>query len=95
MAVCHEVVRDHKKEEYQGSSPDEVCFVDYAHSQGFSFQGRARGWASLDVLGQGRRLEVLEVVPFSSRKRMSIIVRDHVNKNRVTLYTKGADSAIF
>lgn len=59
MAVCHEVVRDHKKEEYQGSSPDEVCFVDYAHSQGFSFQGRARGWASLDVLGQRRRLEVL------------------------------------
>jgi magnesium-transporting ATPase (P-type) len=95
MALCHDVVRDTRREEYQGSSPDEVCFVNYAHAIGFSFRGRARGWVSLEVFGQRRRMELLEVVGFSSRKRMSVVVRDPANKNRVTLYTKGADSAIF
>ena len=30
MIICHDVIRDTKKEEYQGSSPDEVCFINFA-----------------------------------------------------------------
>ena len=35
MTVCHEVVKDLNKGEFVGSSPDEVCFMDYTKSIGY------------------------------------------------------------
>ena len=36
----------------------------------------------------------MNMIPFSSRKRMSVIVKD-LESNKILLFTKGADSAIF
>jgi len=35
------------------------------------------------------------MIPFSSRRRMSVMVRTICDKNEILLFTKGADSAIF
>lgn len=35
------------------------------------------------------------MIPFSSRKRMSVIVRDTCKDNEYIVYTKGADSNIY
>lgn len=35
------------------------------------------------------------MIAFSPRKRMSVVVRQKDNKNRVIVYTKGADSTIY
>jgi magnesium-transporting ATPase (P-type) len=40
VIICHDVVRDSRKEEYQGSSPDEVCFINFANMIGFRFIGK-------------------------------------------------------
>jgi magnesium-transporting ATPase (P-type) len=56
MALCHDVVRDVRREEYQGSSPDEVCFVNFASSIGYIFEGRSRQTVSLEVMGVRKRL---------------------------------------
>ena len=42
MILCHEVVRDNTKGEYEGSSPDEVCFVNYAKDIGYEFIKRTK-----------------------------------------------------
>lgn len=42
IVICHEVVRDSLKKEFQGSSPDEVCFVGFAKTIGFEFVKRTK-----------------------------------------------------
>lgn len=42
VIICHDVVRDNLKDEYQGSSPDEVCFINFANSIGFRFIGKTK-----------------------------------------------------
>ena len=49
MTVCHDVVKDQVKDEYQGSSPDEVCFVNYARSVGYDFMKRTKTSLELQV----------------------------------------------
>lgn len=35
------------------------------------------------------------MIPFSSRRRMSVIVKSICDNDEILLFTKGADSAIF
>lgn len=41
------------------------------------------------------KYELTDVLSFSSRRRMSVIVKDIQDRNQIIMYTKGADSAIF
>jgi magnesium-transporting ATPase (P-type) len=38
---------------------------------------------------------LLEIIPFSSRRRMSVIVKAICENDEILIFTKGADSAIF
>ena len=42
VVLCHDVVVDVEKDEYQGSSSDEVCFLEFARSIGFRFVRRTK-----------------------------------------------------
>ena len=42
MILCHDVILDTKKEEYQGSSPDEVCFINFASQNGYKFISKVK-----------------------------------------------------
>lgn len=44
LIICHDVVKDQMKEEYQGSSPDEVCFINFANSIGYTFVKRTKNY---------------------------------------------------
>lgn len=52
MIICHEVVRDHFKDEYEGSSPDEVCFAYYAKEIGYEFKKRTKTHVELCIFGE-------------------------------------------
>lgn len=96
MVICHDAIRDKSTEKYQGSSPDEVCFVDFAYnSLGYEFVKKTKNYIELNVRGEKVVYELLEVIAFSSRRRMSVLVRSICEKNDILLFTKGADSAIF
>lgn len=49
MIICHEVVHDHIKDEYQGSSPDEVCFINFGKTLGYEFIKRTRTHIELKI----------------------------------------------
>lgn len=51
VIICHDVVRDQIKQEYHGSSPDEVCFVNFANSIGYKFIKRTKN--SIELLVHG------------------------------------------
>ena len=53
VVICHDVVRDQRKEEYQGSSPDEVCFLDFARTIGYVFVKRTKNY--IEVMMQGEK----------------------------------------
>jgi len=81
---------------YQASSPDEKALLEGCASLGLVYEGQENDvlricrYPSAEKL-QFKRLHVLE---FSSeRQRMSVIVRDQ--SDRIWLYSKGAESAIF
>jgi len=103
LGTCHAAQVELSPEgvpHYSGSSPDEVAFLEAAHSCGISFQARRRlpgssGW-ELQIMGppgEGPHiLTVLCEIPFSSeRKRMSIICE---HKGEFFCITKGADNVI-
>lgn len=46
------MVKDHHKDIYQGSSPDEVCFVNFAHTIGYSFIKRTKNTIEIKVQGE-------------------------------------------
>uniref|UniRef100_A0A1J3H2W1 Phospholipid-transporting ATPase n=1 Tax=Noccaea caerulescens TaxID=107243 RepID=A0A1J3H2W1_NOCCA len=104
LAVCHTVIpevhEDTGKISYEAESPDEAAFVIAARELGFEFFIRTQTTISIRELdpGTGGRVErlykVLNVLEFnSSRKRMSVIVRDEDGK--LLLLCKGADSVMF
>uniref|UniRef100_H2ZKF4 Phospholipid-transporting ATPase n=1 Tax=Ciona savignyi TaxID=51511 RepID=H2ZKF4_CIOSA len=85
---------------YEAESPDEAALVYAAHAYGCVLAHRSShgGKESVTITlpdGGGKlEFEVLHKLPFdSTRKRMSVIVRDPRN-GQITLYCKGADSAI-
>ena len=80
---------------YEGESPDELALVDAAYAYNCKLLRRSPTSAVVCLPTEGvLDFEVLHVLPFDSvRKRMSIIVRHPVSKERVLL-CKGADSAM-
>ncbi|KAK4785214.1 hypothetical protein SAY86_001903 [Trapa natans] len=104
LALCHtaisEVDEATGKISYEAESPDEASFVIAARELGFEFYKRTQTSISLHELdpASGEKVErvyqLLNVLEFnSSRKRMSVIVRDE--KGKLFLLCKGADSVMF
>ncbi|XP_022881896.1 putative phospholipid-transporting ATPase 9 [Olea europaea var. sylvestris] len=104
LAICHtaipDVDEDTSKVSYEAESPDEAAFVIAAREVGFEFFKRTQTSVSVNELDpvSGRRVErtykLLNVLEFNStRKRMSVIVRDEDGK--LLLLCKGADSVMF
>ncbi|KAL9247910.1 hypothetical protein vseg_021288 [Gypsophila vaccaria] len=104
LAICHTAIPDVHEETgeitYEVESPDEAAFVIAGRELGFEFFRRSQTSISLHEVDHetknkvDRVYELLHVLEFSSsRKRMSVIVRDEHNK--LLLLSKGADSVMF
>ncbi|CAL5186218.1 unnamed protein product [Lathyrus oleraceus] len=104
LAICHTAIPDVDKKSgeilYEAESPDEAAFVIAAKELGFEFFARTQTSISLHELNheRGKRVDrvyrLLHILEFSSsRKRMSVIVRNEENK--ILLLCKGADSVMF
>ncbi|QCD95239.1 phospholipid-translocating ATPase [Vigna unguiculata] len=104
LAICHTAIPDEDKESgeisYEAESPDEAAFVIAARELGFEFFARTQTSISLHELNYetGKKVDrvyqLLHVLEFSSsRKRMSVIVRNV--ENQLLLLSKGADSVMF
>ncbi len=110
LSVCHTVLVEHEKGHYayNAESPDEAALVNAAQQFGWVFAERvttAEG-SFLTVKTQfvnGRestrreplRYLLLNVIEFNStRKRMSVVVREMFGARRLILMTKGADNVI-
>lgn len=80
---------------YEAESPDEAALVKAASCYGYRLISRSPDSVIVFVPGEGEvRFEILHILAFdSSRKRMSVVVRNPKNGN-ILLYCKGADSAI-
>lgn len=95
LAVCHTVIPEEQdgRTVYQASSPDEAALVAGAAKLGFCFTTRKPRYVYVDVRGETRTYEVLQVCEFTSaRKRMSTLLREP--SGRVMLYCKGADTVV-
>ncbi|KAG7944440.1 hypothetical protein I3843_15G102600 [Carya illinoinensis] len=104
LAICHTAIPDVDEEtgriSYEAESPDEAAFVIAARELGFEFYERTQTSILLHefdpIYGTKveRSYELLNILEFSSsRKRMSVIVRNKDGK--LLLLCKGADSVIF
>ena len=97
MAVCHTIIIDVKTGKYNASSPDELALVEAAKSFGFEFKGiDSKNVMTIHERNTGKDLkyELLNICEFTStRKRMSVIVRD-LSNDEIRLFCKGADSVI-
>ncbi|KAL6529257.1 putative phospholipid-transporting ATPase 9 [Orobanche gracilis] len=104
LAVCHTAIPDvderNGKVSYEAESPDEAAFVIAARELGFEFFKRTQTSVSVNEMDpfSGKRVErsykLLNVLEFNStRKRMSVIVRDEEGK--LLILCKGADSVMF
>lgn len=104
LAICHTAIPDVDNESgeisYEAESPDESALVISARELGFQFCERTQTHIRLHEIDHvsGKRVnrsyELLNVLEFSSsRKRMSVIVRDE--EDQLLLLCKGADSIMF
>ena len=94
LALCHTVVIDKKKGTFNSSSPDEIALLEGARDQGYVFMGKKEdnNMVIKCPTGQEKRYKLLNVLEFNStRKRMSIVVRD-LQTQELVLLSKGADS---
>lgn len=104
MSLCHTVQVDQNMTEiYQASSPDEFSFVKFCAKIGIVFVGDKKDKVSQKMVrsvhtkssGEITDYELLQVFEFdSTRKRMSVIVRE-IKSKKVILMCKGAESSIF
>ncbi|KAK8686269.1 hypothetical protein V6N13_125296 [Hibiscus sabdariffa] len=103
LAICHTAIPEVDEEtgriSYEAESPDEAAFVVAARELGFEFYERTQTSILLHEfdLVSGKKVErsynLLNILDFSSsRKRMSVIVRDKDGK--LLLLCKGADSVM-
>lgn len=103
LAICHTAIPDTDektgKVTYEAESPDEAAFVIAAREFGFEFFKRTQTSVHVSELNPvfGNRVEksykLLNIVEFnSSRKRMSVIVRD--GNGNLLLFCKGADRLV-
>ncbi|KAI3970965.1 hypothetical protein MKX01_024612 [Papaver californicum] len=104
LAICHTAIPDVNEESgkisYEAESPDEAAFVIAAREFGFEFYRRSQTSILVHELDPisgtkiDRSYELLNILEFnSSRKRMSVIVRNEEGKP--LLLCKGADSVMF
>jgi phospholipid-translocating ATPase len=99
LALCHTVLTEKADPEnpnhiiYKAQSPDEAALVQAAKDIGFTFLKRVNHTIMLDIFGEKRSYELLDVMEFNSfRKRMSVIVKRP--EGDILLICKGADSVI-
>lgn len=100
MSTCHTVQKD-EKGEYQASSPDEFCFVNFCKKLNIVYEGDTRingrdlQTRLVRFLQTNKNYDLLEVLEFdSTRKRMSVILRN-LSTNKIVLFCKGAESFVF
>nr|CAG8507514.1 1340_t:CDS:10 [Entrophospora candida] len=100
LALCHTVLVENPDEDnpynivYKAQSPDEAALVACAKDVGFVFTGRFENTLVIEVMGDCKHFELLNVLEFNSnRKRMSVIVRSP--EGSIILLCKGADSVIY
>ncbi len=95
LCICHTVMSEVKEGvglTYQAQSPDEAALVSAARNFGFVFKSRTPKSITVEILGEERTYEVLNILDFNNvRKRMSVICRI---EGRCVLYCKGADTVI-
>ena len=98
LALCHTIIVESKDGElhYNASSPDELALTNAARFFGVVFKERDEDGNILienKFSQQTSKYELLNIIEFnSSRKRMSVIVKDPSGK--IIIMTKGADSII-
>ncbi|KAI8065869.1 hypothetical protein BC940DRAFT_320202 [Gongronella butleri] len=103
LALCHTVLVERNKDDdhrtsvdYKAQSPDEAALVATARDLGFTFLERDADLLMLNVMGENKAFELLNVLEFNStRKRMSVILRPRDGTRRILLLCKGADSVIY
>lgn len=99
ISICHTVRPDEVdgKIEYMAESPDEKALVDAARDLGFKFINNLEDKVVVELRsGETERYDILDIIEFdSTRKRMSVICRDHQNGGSIRLFSKGADSIMF
>ncbi|KAG7261153.1 hypothetical protein CRUP_037115 [Coryphaenoides rupestris] len=80
---------------YEAESPDEAALVYAARAYKCSLVGRLPDQVTVELPHLGKLcFELLHTLGFdSTRKRMSVVVR-HPLTDQITVYTKGADSAV-
>ncbi|KAL8513013.1 hypothetical protein ACS0TY_019261 [Phlomoides rotata] len=100
MSLCHTGIPVEENATYEAESPEEVAFLIAAREFGFRFCQRTQSTIVLQELDPTSGMEVkreyklLNLLEFnSSRKRMSVIVRDE--DDEIFLFCKGADEIIF
>ncbi|TFK47398.1 phospholipid-translocating P-type ATPase [Heliocybe sulcata] len=101
LAICHSVLADRPEPDsnpfltdYKAESPDESALVAAARDVGFPFVARSKDFIDIEVMGQTERYAPLKTLEFNStRKRMSVIVRN--SEGKIILFCKGADSVIY
>ncbi|KAM3209650.1 hypothetical protein ACQJBY_064001 [Aegilops geniculata] len=103
LAICHTCipeVDETDKVSYEAESPDEAAFVIAARELGFEFYKRTQTSIVIRERDpnqnvadyQYRKYELLNVLEFSSsRRRMSVIVKEPEPEGRILLFSKGAD----
>ena len=81
---------------YNASSPDELALVNGSRHLGFHFNDRdedSNMICHIPETGEQLKYQLLHVIEFdSTRKRMTVVVRDP--ENRVLVICKGADSIV-
>lgn len=95
LSVCHTVIPECPKDGspviYHAASPDERALVYGASKFGYEFKSRTPDYVEISAMGMLKRYEILSVIEFTStRKRMSVIVRDA--QGNIKLMCKGADT---
>lgn len=105
LSLCHTVITESDPKNpdkilLQAQSPDEAALVGTARDMGFSFVGKTKHGLIVELQGQEREFEILNILEFNStRKRMSVIIKippsEEFNEPRALLICKGADSVIF
>jgi magnesium-transporting ATPase (P-type) len=109
LSVCHTVIAEKAKNGtgslvYNASSPDELALVNAAKFFGYNFKGRDEDNNMLVEVNEDnedisigspvKQYALLNVIEFTStRKRMSVIVRDLQNET-IRVMCKGADSIV-
>ncbi|GJR38903.1 probable phospholipid-transporting ATPase 4 [Tanacetum coccineum] len=105
LALCHTGIPVEDEQtgshilKYEAESPEEVTFLIAAQEFGFQFYKRTQSSMFVKEIDSSsaeveREYKLLNLLEFSSsRKRMSVIVRDEVGQ--IFLFCKGADNIIF